>query len=83
MRAWQRQTASPLALSQTVFSPPTDFSAGTKEDWRADADDFPVASLGEALGDWEGEVWVDVNNEVSKVMAYPVGGSRSSVRIPE
>eukprot|EP00752_Nemacystus_decipiens_P012050 g10683.t1 len=41
-----------------------DFSAGTREDWRDDADDFPEAALGEPLGDWEGEVWIDVNNEV-------------------
>lgn len=42
-----------------------DFSAGTQEDWRDDADDFPEEALGEPLGNWEGEVWVDVNNEVS------------------
>eukprot|EP00903_Cladosiphon_okamuranus_P007685 g7449.t1 len=46
------------------------FSAGTRESWRDDADDFPAAALGEALGDWEGEVWVDVNNEaVREIMA--------------
>ncbi|CAM9675453.1 unnamed protein product [Pylaiella littoralis] len=39
------------------------FSAGTQEDWRPDADDFPAEALGEPLGDWEGEVWADVNNE--------------------
>ena len=54
-------------------SPPADFSAGTREDWRDDADDFPAAALGEALGDWEGEVWVDVNNEVSTVVLRRVG----------
>lgn len=41
-----------------------DFSAGTKEDWRDDADDFPDEALGAALGDWEGEVWLDVNDVV-------------------
>ncbi|CAM9970119.1 unnamed protein product, partial [Scytosiphon promiscuus] len=46
------------------------FSAGTKEDWRDDADDFPEEALGEPLGDWEGEVWLDVTNEiVREVMA--------------
>lgn len=49
----------------------TDFSAGTKEDWRPDADDFPAEALGEPLGDWEGEVWADVNNEVhTRVIGY-------------
>ena len=43
---------------------PQDFSAGTQEDWRDDALDFPEEALGAPLGDWEGEVWVDVNNEV-------------------
>ncbi|CAM9512382.1 unnamed protein product [Ectocarpus sp. 12 AP-2014] len=46
------------------------FSAGTREDWREDADDFPEEGLGEPLADWDGEVWVDVNNEeVRAVMA--------------
>lgn len=51
-----------------------DFSAGTQEDWRDDADDFPQEALGEPLGDWEGEVWVDINNEASHwVPAYQRG----------
>lgn len=41
-----------------------DFSAGTKEDWRTDAGDFPEEALGAPLDDWAGEVWVDVSNEV-------------------
>ncbi|CAB1119457.1 unnamed protein product [Ectocarpus sp. CCAP 1310/34] len=46
------------------------FSAGTREDWREDADDFPEEGLGKPLADWDGEVWVDVNNEeVRAVMA--------------
>ncbi|CBJ25610.1 conserved unknown protein [Ectocarpus siliculosus] len=46
------------------------FSAGTREDWREDADDFPEEGLGAPLADWDGEVWVDVNNEeVRAVMA--------------
>lgn len=58
-RSWPFGHAPPPHL-------PTDFSAGTREDWRDDADDFPAAAVGEALGDWEGEVWVDVNDEVSR-----------------
>lgn len=52
------------ATTPPLFSPAIDFSAGTKEDWREDADDFPEVALGEPLGDWQGEVWVDINNEV-------------------
>lgn len=53
----QRKTKCPAAVP--------DFSAGTREDWRKDADDFPTEALGGPLEDWDGEVWVDVNNEVN------------------
>ena len=36
------------------------FSAGTYEDWRADAGDFPEAVLGEGLDEWPGERWLDI-----------------------
>ncbi len=37
------------------------FSAGTYEDWRPDASQFPASSLGNGLG-WPGEKWLDVRN---------------------
>lgn len=36
------------------------FSAGSWEDWRPDADQFPVEVLGDDLPDWPGEKWLDV-----------------------
>jgi hypothetical protein len=36
------------------------FSAGSWEDWRADADDFPPEVLGNDLDGWEGEKWLDI-----------------------
>lgn len=39
------------------------FSAGTYEDWRDDAADYPPAVLGDPLDDWEGERWVDVRDD--------------------
>jgi hypothetical protein len=36
------------------------FSAGSWEDWRPDADDFPAGVLGNDLEDWEGEKWLDI-----------------------
>lgn len=36
------------------------FSAGTYEDWRPDADQFPQAVLGNALANWPGERWLDI-----------------------
>ncbi|KAJ4372534.1 hypothetical protein N0V83_004309 [Neocucurbitaria cava] len=38
------------------------FSAGSREDWRDDADQFTSADYGKALGDWPGENWVDVKS---------------------
>eukprot|EP01104_Vermistella_antarctica_P000804 TRINITY_DN10916_c0_g1_i1.p1 TRINITY_DN10916_c0_g1~~TRINITY_DN10916_c0_g1_i1.p1 ORF type:complete len:426 (-),score=126.14 TRINITY_DN10916_c0_g1_i1:134-1411(-) len=38
------------------------FSAGTFEDWRPDAAEFPAAALGAPLGDWEGENWLNIGD---------------------
>lgn len=55
-----------------------DFSAGTKEDWRSDADDFPEEALGLPLEDWDGEVWIDISNEVT---LGPQVGEMSCIRL--
>lgn len=36
------------------------FSAGTREDWRSDANQFDAAAVGADMEDWEGEAWLDV-----------------------
>jgi hypothetical protein len=36
------------------------FSAGSWEDWRSDADDFPAEVIGEPLEGWPGEKWLDI-----------------------
>lgn len=36
------------------------FSAGSHEDWRPDADEFPTETLGNPMQDWEGETWLDI-----------------------
>ena len=36
------------------------FSAGSREDWRPDAGDFPSRVLGRDLDGWPGERWLDV-----------------------
>jgi hypothetical protein len=36
------------------------FSAGSWENWRDDADDFPEVVLGEVLVGWEDERWLDI-----------------------
>ncbi len=38
------------------------FSAGSWEDWRDDADDFPPESLGKTLEGWDDERWLDVTH---------------------
>jgi len=39
------------------------FSAGSYEDWRDDADQYPSEVIGSPLDGWEGEWWVDVRSE--------------------
>jgi hypothetical protein len=46
------------------------FSAGSYEEWRPDADDFPSSVLGNPLDGWPGEVWIDFRDqELRDVMA--------------
>ncbi len=46
------------------------FSAGSREDWRQDADAFEASDLGNALDGWAGENWLDVRSEnVRAIMA--------------
>jgi endo-alpha-1,4-polygalactosaminidase (GH114 family) len=45
------------------------FSAGSWEEWRADAADFPAETLGNPLEGWPGERWVDIRStEVRDLM---------------
>lgn len=39
------------------------FSAGSWEDWRSDASDFPSGVLGSTMDGWEDEKWLDISNE--------------------
>ncbi len=38
------------------------FSAGSYEEWREDADEFPDEAMGNDLEDWDGERWLDLRN---------------------
>ena len=40
-------------------------SAGTWENWRADASAFPTAALGSNVGGWKGERWLDVRQRTT------------------
>ena len=40
------------------------FSAGSVEDWRVDASDFPDEAIGRKLDGWEGERWLDIRHPV-------------------
>jgi hypothetical protein len=45
------------------------FSAGSYENWRADADQFPQEVLGSSLEGWPGERWLDIRSaEVAAIM---------------
>lgn len=39
------------------------FSAGSYEEWRSDANQFPAAVLGNDLDGWPGEKWLDIRAE--------------------
>ncbi len=39
------------------------FSGGSFEDWREDANKFPVELLGKDLDGWEGEKWLDIRDK--------------------
>lgn len=39
------------------------FSAGSYEDWREDGDRFTAADLGDPMGDWPGENWLDIRKQ--------------------
>jgi hypothetical protein len=38
------------------------FSAGSHEDWRSDAGDFPQSAIGDPLDGWPGEHWLDIRD---------------------
>ncbi|HEU0114441.1 MAG TPA: endo alpha-1,4 polygalactosaminidase [Thermomicrobiales bacterium] len=40
------------------------FSAGSYENWRPDKDEFPRDALGNKLGHWPGERWLDIRSDV-------------------
>jgi hypothetical protein len=44
-------------------------SAGSVEDWREDASDFPPVAIGNDYDGWAGEKWLDIRNSgVREVM---------------
>ncbi|KAF2253222.1 carbohydrate-binding module family 1 protein [Trematosphaeria pertusa] len=46
------------------------FSAGTVEDWRDDAKDFPAADVGKVLPEWPDEKWIRVGSQkIRDIMA--------------
>lgn len=48
------------------------FSAGSWENWRPDADQYPVETLGKPLEGWEDERWLDIRQieTLSPILAY-------------
>lgn len=44
------------------------FSAGSREDWRSDADQFPPEAVGRAMDGWAGEKWLDVRNSAVRTI---------------
>lgn len=44
------------------------FSAGTWEEWRDDAADFPEDAIGNTMEEWEDEKWLDVRSEAVRTL---------------
>lgn len=54
------------------------FSAGTYENWRPDAKDFPEAVRGQKLKDWEGESWLNIRDlEVKNIMSKRIAMAKN------
>ncbi|KAI0878254.1 glycoside hydrolase superfamily [Hypoxylon argillaceum] len=54
------------------------FSAGSVEDYRADAGDFPAATIGNTLDGWPDEKWLDVRDTtVREIMATRISSAAS------
>ena len=70
---WETPATTVAAMKARGLKPVCYFSAGTFEDWRPDKADFPPAVIGNALGEWPGESWLDVRSAaVRAVMAKVV-----------
>ncbi|MGB0848532.1 MAG: endo alpha-1,4 polygalactosaminidase [Thiolinea sp.] len=44
------------------------FSAGSWEEWRADAKNYPKEAIGNALNNWKGEYWLDIRNTAVRIL---------------
>ncbi len=44
------------------------FSAGSHEQWRPDAADFPASAIGDPLDDWPGERWLDIRDATVRTL---------------
>lgn len=51
-----------LALKERGIFVMCYFSAGSHEDWRPDAQEFPAEALGKPMQGWEGETWLDIRS---------------------
>ncbi|KAI0533174.1 glycoside hydrolase superfamily [Xylaria digitata] len=54
------------------------FSAGSVEDYREDAGEFPAAAIGNTLDGWPDEKWLDIRNaQVREIMATRIASAAS------
>lgn len=59
---WDTPTATIAALRAEGRRVICYFSAGSRENWRPDANRFPAAAVGKPLDGWAGERWLDIRS---------------------
>lgn len=68
-------SSTSLLIPSKVSKPPAPrsscyFSAGTDENWRSDSNQFQSADIGNTMGDWGNEDWINTKStNVRKIMA--------------
>lgn len=64
--------ATVKAMLRKGLQPVCYISAGTAENYRTDYQDFPASVLGNTLGDWPDERWVDIRSPVVRQIMVKV-----------
>lgn len=62
----------PVAIMLPCPAPCDMHSAGSYENWRPDAADFPAADVGAPLAGWAGEKWLNIRSTAVRAIMLKV-----------